>query len=201
MKVANTGSEYLEAVNKSLDLVNTMFGAYQELAKSVTAPVEDKAEKAEVKKSEDEDKEDKEDKDDEKKSESTKDSGKVEHDKAPEGDPASKSEDKDDDEGKDKEDKEDKSEKSEESQVEKSAVAVTNENTEEDNVEKSASEIDSGYSKDTFIGVINKSIRDVENYNGVIDNSSAIKSYKDLKQEAEDADFISNELVDKYNEI
>src|SRR5699024_3416074 len=148
-----------------------MFGAYQELAKSVTAPEKDK--------------EDKEDKDDEKKSESTKDSGKVEHDKAPEGDPASKSEDKDD-EGKDKEDKEDKSEKSEESQVEKSAVAVTNENTGEDNVEKSASEIDSGYSKDTFIGVINKSIRDVENYNGVIDNSSAIKSYKDLKQEAED---------------
>ena len=189
--VANTGVDYLEAVNKSLDLVNTMFGAYQELAKSVTADKEveksveksqkdmddpdddDIEESAKSKKSEAEDKKD--DKDKEEKSESKESTGKLEHEKAPEKDPAAKSEDK--------------------GEVEKSMVSVKP--LGEDKTEKSITN-DSGISKEDFIDVVSKSINNYEDANNVINYSDSISLLKSLKEKASEADYISNDMVEEY---
>ena len=184
--VANTGVDYLEAVNKSLDLVNTMFGAYQELAKSVTAdkaeevtksvekaekdmddPDDEVEESAKSKKSEVEDKEEK--------SESKESTGKLEHEKAPEKDPAAKSEDK--------------------GEVEKSMVSVKP--LGEDKTEKSITD-DSGISKEDFIDVVSKSINNYEDANNVINYSDSISLLKSLKEKASEADYISNDMVEEY---
>ena len=181
-----------KSAQEALEKINATQKSIADKAEEITKSVEDandkeeKAEKSEqpeqkecddkeAKKSEVEDKKDDKEEDKEEKSESKESTGKLEHEKAPEKDPAAKSEDK--------------------GEVEKSMVSVKP--LGEDKTEKSITD-DSGISKKDFINVVSKSINNYEDANNVINYSDSISLLKSLKEKASEADYISNDMVEEY---